>query len=340
MSFDVFRLGRLPSRPSRAVPDVLDTWPVADDGSTTPWDLLEGGSGRQVESLWETSLLDGLCGVVMPVPLLLVRAPSGKDSSSLEVSKPPTSADGLLPWASMDSPVRGSVSDHTLLSWECAWGRDGRRRLPGNGSEESVVPELKEARAGEEGGDGRMEVWREDGWRGRCGRGGCGWNLTVDLASSAMGGDLGAGAGGVAGAACGSRCILSALGAGAGMAVAAVGRAAVGAWQRTVAVQGMTNTVLLFAQQTTLEHGSRHNPRLRAVSHYKLQPYSVRSTNLAHRPPERQNPMHAIPDRPSIRISDLSPRSMLIHRAQADITAAKKRETGGDHYNKKSSQSR
>lgn len=69
-------------------------------------------------------------------------------------------------------------------------------------------------------------MWREDGWRGRWGRTGCGWKRTVDLAggllaSGAMGGGLGAGGGGVAGAACGSRCVLSARGAGAGMAMAA-----------------------------------------------------------------------------------------------------------------------
>lgn len=156
--------------------------------------------------------------------------------------------------------MRGSVSDHTRLCWaECARGKGGRGCAPGGASEESVVPELKEAGEGErgeaggcvaageerleEGGDGRVEVWREDGWRGWYGRGGgglCGWsNLTVilggggggggagwALASSAMGGDRGGGGGGVC-AAWGSGCGLAALWAGAGagvaMAVAVVG---------------------------------------------------------------------------------------------------------------------
>lgn len=193
-----------------------------------------------MESLCEASFAPG---VAMPVPLLLEGPPSAADSPSLEVSNPPMTLDGRVPCASMD-PLPGRVSAHTRLSCEdCARGNDGRRFLAGAGSAESVVPELNEPREGEvsaEGGDGwgagrggggggggRIEVWREDGWRGRWGRTGCGWKRTVDLAggllaSGAMGGGLGAGGGGVAGAACGSRCVLSARGAGAGMAMAAV----------------------------------------------------------------------------------------------------------------------
>lgn len=194
-----------------------------------------------MESLWEASFAPG---VVMPVPLLLEGPPPAADSPSLEVSNPPMTLEGRAPCASMD-PLPGRVSAHTRLSCEdCARGNDGRRFLAGAGSAESVVPELNEPREGEDsaeggdgwgagrggggggGGGGRIEVWREDGWRGRWGRTGCGWKRTVDLAggllaSGAMGGGLGAGGGGVAGAACGSRCVLSARGAGAGMAMAA-----------------------------------------------------------------------------------------------------------------------
>lgn len=166
----------------------------------------------------------------MPVPLLLEGTPPAADSPSLEVSNPPMTLAGRVPCASTD-PLRRRVSAHTRLSCEdCARGNDGRRFLAAEGGDGWGAGR---GRGGGEGGggggegDGRIEVWREDGWRGRWGRTGCGWKRTVDLAggllaSGAMGGGLGAGGGGVAGAACGSRCVLSARGAGAGMAMAAV----------------------------------------------------------------------------------------------------------------------
>lgn len=154
----------------------------------------------------------------------------------------------------MDPPVRGSVSDHTLLCWaEGGRGSPGRGRGRGRASEESVVAEGSAGERGEaggcvaegeerleEGGEGRMEVWREDGWRGWYGRGGgglCAWsNLTVILggggggggggvASSAMAGGLGSGGGAVCAAAWGEGCRLAALqaGAGAGDAMAVAG---------------------------------------------------------------------------------------------------------------------
>lgn len=140
--------------------------------------------------------------------------------------------------------MRGSVSDHTRRWEACARGRGGRRS-PGRASEESVVAEGSEGEGGAAGGEGRMEVWREDGWRGWYGRGGgglCAWsNLTVLLgggggggASCAMAGGRGAGGGGVCAAAWGEGSALAGTGAGAAAAMAVAGG---GATSRTASVQ-------------------------------------------------------------------------------------------------------